>query len=73
MSSTPSAVSGTSTGRLKRVLYSLTAASSPAQSVTAVATRPMLSMPCAMTPGSPTAAARESDQWMGLWSPEAAA
>ncbi|CAM5663472.1 hypothetical protein STENM223S_04448 [Streptomyces tendae] len=44
-----------------------------AHSVTAVAARPMLSMPCAMTPGRPTAAARVSDQWMGLWSPDAAA
>ncbi|ANP48288.1 hypothetical protein AVL59_00720 [Streptomyces griseochromogenes] len=71
--STPSAVSGTITGRENRVPYSTTAAPGPAHSVSAVAASPMLSMPCAITPGRPTAEARESDQWMGLWSPEAAA
>ena len=45
----------------------------PAQRVTSRPASAMVSMPCAITPGRPTAAATRSLQWIGLKSPEAPA
>ena len=49
------------------------AAGSPAQPLTIRAATAMEYMPWAITPGSPTALAISSLQWMGLKSPEAPA
>jgi hypothetical protein len=57
----------------KRTLSRLTAAGSPAHPATMRAAIAMEYMPWAITPGSPTALATSSLQWIGLKSPEAPA
>src|SRR5690606_4500867 len=73
VSRTPWSSSGTRTGSANRVDSSTTRPGSPTQSVTTRAARPIVSMPCAITPGSPTARAARSLQWIGLKSPDAPA
>src|SRR5262249_14078607 len=50
---------------------SLVTRPAPAQSVSACATKPSDSMPCAKTPPMPALLANSSSWWMGLKSPEA--
>ena len=69
----PLSSSGTTTGRVMRTPYSTTAPGSPTQSVTMRPAEAIVSMPWAMTSGSPTALANRSFQWIGLKSPEAPA
>ena len=65
--------SGTTTGRVNRTLYSTTAPGSPHQSVTTRTASAIVSMPWAITSGSPTDLAKRSFQWIGLKSPDAPA
>jgi hypothetical protein len=72
-SATPWSSSGTTTGRVKRAPKPTTADGSPVQLVTSRPASAIVSIPCAMTPGSPTEPATRSLQWIGLRSPDAAA
>ena len=60
VTSAPTSSSGTTTGRVNRTAYAVTAAGSPTQSVTTRSAAPMVSIPWAITPGSPT--------WVAKWS-----
>jgi hypothetical protein len=65
--------SGTTSGRVKRTEYSASAPGSPAHVVITRPVSPIVSIPCAMTPGSPAATANPSSQWIGFGSPAATA
>src|SRR6266545_3654198 len=69
----PLSSSGTTTGLVNRTPYSTRSAGSSSQSVTTRTADAMVSMPCAITPGRPSAAAIRSLQWIGLKSPLAPA
>ncbi len=69
-SAPPSA--GTTTG-LVNLPRMLTTSAPGNHSVTARAASAIVYMPCAITPGSPTASATSSSWWIGLWSPLASA